>query len=161
MRSRLPLYLSSLSLEEILVMESELAQCKEKFRVRCTVLAVNYRLEMPDSASGTIEQNPVIFSELPRLCRRSAAAGGGALLGCFSSSALFLFPDVSGAARAVEHLIHGFSTLEGKANHGTVIRWRLGLATGDDFLAANSPRALHASSVAHRAAALADNAPQS
>jgi len=158
MRSRLPLYLASLSLEEILFLESELARCKEKFRARCTVLAMDFEVDFADPETVGADPKSAVLSQLPKLFRRSVSAGGGALLATHMGSALFLLGDVLGALRTVGHLLGGFSMLASKGNGQARVRWRFGLATGEDFLAEESPRSVRSSVLVQRAVALSERA---
>ncbi|MFH1010913.1 MAG: hypothetical protein V1784_06740 [bacterium] len=158
MRSRLPLYLDSLSLEEILFLESELARCKEKFRAQCCVLAMDFQIDFADSETVAAEAKLAVLSRLPKLFRRSVAASGGVLLASHLGCALFLFGDVCGALRTVEHLLRGFAALESKGNCRAGLHWRFGLATGEDCLAEESPRAVRSSVLVQRAVALAQRA---
>lgn len=158
MRSRLPLYFDSLSLEEILFLEAELARHREKFRGCYTILAAWTQADLAPIIGAGDEATLGGVSWLRRLYRLGAAAGGGALLIFHPETSLFLFRDVPGAARSVAHLSEDLSALGGaKFGHGN-LPWCLGMATGEDFLAEDSPKALGKSVVAQRALALVKRA---
>jgi len=158
MRSRLPLYLDSLSLEEIFFLEAELAHYREKFRGCYTVLAAWTQADLAPIVGAGDEATLGGVTWLRKLYRLGAAAGGGALLIFHPETSLFLFRDVPGASRSVAHLTEGFSAFGGvKFGRGN-LPWCFGMATGEDFLAEDSPRALGKSVVAQRAVALVKRA---
>lgn len=160
MRSRLPLYLDSLSLEEIFFLEAELARYREKFRDCYTVLAAWAHADLAPIIGAGDETKLGGMTWLRKLYRLGAAAGGGALLVFHPETSLFLFRDVQGAARSVAHITEGFSASGGNWSCRGSLPWRFGMATGEDFLAEDSPRALRKSAVAQQALDLVKRAVQ-
>lgn len=155
MRSRLPLYLNSLSLDEILFIESELSLYKERFRGHYTVLAMDIAtgfLGVKEATDNTQRRN---LSKLHEMYQLRSAMEGGALLDARPECPVFLLGDVGRAAKVVHHLIEG---LRDSCCSSKKLTWRFGMATGEDILAEDSWRATRTSVLVKRALRLAAQA---
>jgi hypothetical protein len=147
-------------LDEIFFLQAELARYREKFRGNYTVLAAWAEIEIAPVVSAGDEAKLGGVAWLRNLYRLGAAAGGGTPMIFHPETSLFLFREVRGAARSVEHLSEALFAFGGTTSETEDLPWRLSVATGEDFLAENSPRVLRESPITQRALALLQGAKQ-
>lgn len=150
MRSRLSLYLNTLSLEEILYLEEEIDRRKDRYRQTYSVLSIQTDRRISQTS------NPANLGAMTRDLRKyigdCAAQGGGIQLAYSPEVSVLMFTTVEGASRACSALITGLPELNGKCADGSYqISLKLGLATGDDTLAPGSPRCVRTSPLVKRA----------
>ena len=150
MRSRLSLYLNSLSLEEILYLEEEISRRKERYRRTYSVLSIQ-----TDRRILRADQ-PVNLGQLARDMRKfitdAGAQGGGVQLAYSPEVSVLMFTSVEGASRTCAALLAGLPELNGRGGDGSYrVGLKLGLATGEDTLAPGSPRCVRRSELVRRA----------
>jgi hypothetical protein len=150
MRTRLSLYLNSLSLEEILYLEEEIDRRKDRYRETYAVLSVQTDRRVLQAGSH------VNLGSLARDMRKyiadCAAQGGGMQLAYSPEVSVIMFTTVEGASRTCSALLSKLPELNGKSADGSYqINLKLGLACGEDTLAPGSPRCVRTSSLVKRA----------
>ena len=150
MRSRLSLYLNTLSLEEILYLEEEIDQRKERYRQTYSVLSVQTDRRI------TQTKNPSYLGAMTRDLRKyvadCAAQGGGIQLAYSPEVSVLMFTTVEGASRTCSALLSGLPELNGRCADGSYqISLKLGLAAGEDTLSPGSPRCVRTSPLVKRA----------
>ncbi|MCB9366712.1 MAG: hypothetical protein H6506_00050 [Calditrichaeota bacterium] len=158
MGRRLQIYLERLSLDELLFLEHELDRRKLKFKKEYSVLAVQ-----PEQKLLTALQRTTLVPlsrELRRHYNECAAAGGGILLAYSPEVSLLLMRDVKGAETAAVKLFTGLAEVNGRLSGDTPrVSLKLGLATGEDVLAAGSVRSIRQSELVRRASQCAWKSP--
>lgn len=158
MSSRLQLYLERLTLDEIFFLEQELGRRKLRFHGEFTVLAVQTEQRLLTTVRK--EALVQISRELRRHFNECTAAGGGVLLAYSPDVTLLLFHKLKGAVVTANRLLTGLADVNGKlGNDGTRIALKLGLATGEDVLAAGSARCIRSSILVRRAGQCAWKSP--
>lgn len=150
MRSRLSLYLNTLSLEEILYLEEEIDRRKDRYRRAYSVLSIQTDRRITQTTG------PASLGAMTRDLRKyiadCAAQGGGIQLAYSPEVSVLMFTTVEGASRSCTALLLGLPELNGKCADGSYqISLKLGLATGEDTLAPGSPRCVRTSPLVKRA----------
>lgn len=154
MRSRLPLYLNSLTLEEILYLEQEVDRHKERYRRHYSVLAV--QTDKPILRAENAADLQRFARDVRRYMQSSSAQGGGAVLMFSPEVSIVLFNSVKDAAKASAALLSALPELNGRYGSPSLrFAIKMGLATGLDTLAPGSPRSVRRSSLVPRASGLA------
>ncbi len=158
MSSRVSLYLDRLMLDDLLFLEAELNRRKERYRREHVVMAVQSEQKLLTTfRRDKLEQ---ITKQLRRYINECAVAGSGVLLSFSPDVSLLLFRDVSGASKTATSLLTGLAELNGKLAMGdNRISLKMGLACGNDVLAAGSMRSVRQSPLAKRASQCAWKAP--
>lgn len=158
MSSRVQLYLERLSLDEIFYLEQELERRKARFRREFSVLAV--QTEQKFLVTTSKEALAPINRELRRHINECTAAGSGVQLAYSPDVSLLLFRDLKGAVATATRLLTGLADVNGKlGGDGNRIALKLGLATGEDVLAAGSVRCIRNSVLVRRASQCAWRSP--
>ena len=154
MRSRLPLYLNSLTLEELLYLEQEVDRYEERYRRHYSVLAV--QTDKPILRAENAADLNRFARDVRRYVLSSAARGGGAVLMFSPEVSIVLFHSVADAAKSSAALLSALPDLNGRyGNLALRFAVKMGLATGLDTLAPGSPRSVRRSSLVPRASGLA------
>lgn len=158
MSSRVSLYLERLLLDDLLFLEAELNLRKERFRREHVVMAIQTDQKILTSyRRDKIEQ---ITKELRRYINESAVVGSGVLLAFSPDASLLLFRDVPSASKVASKLLTGLAELNGKlATVENRLSLKMGLACGNDVLAAGSMRSVRQSPIVKRASQCAWKAP--
>jgi hypothetical protein len=150
MRSRLSLFMNSLTLEELMFLEEEIGRHKQPYTRRYTVLSIQTDRAVLRADAGTSLAG--LARDLRRFVSECAAVGGGTLLGFSPEVSLVLFNEIEQASRTCSALYAGLPEFNG---HGGVesykIGLKLGLATGVDTLGPGSPRSVRSSPTVRRA----------
>lgn len=154
MRSRLPLFLNSLTLEELLYLEQDVDRYKERYRRRYSVLAV--QADKPILREENASDLNRFARDVRRYVMSSAAQGGGAILMFSPEVSVVLFNTVADAAKSSAALLSALPELNGRYG-SPALRFavKMGLATGPDTLAPGSPRSVRRSELVPRASELA------
>ncbi|MCB1058638.1 MAG: hypothetical protein KDB65_00270 [Calditrichaeota bacterium] len=158
MSSRISLYLESLSLDDLLFLETELNKRKSKFNADHVVLAV----QTEQKVLATLRRDTInqFARDMRKFINECSVAGGGVLLAYTPDVSLLLFKDVPSAAKTASLLLTGLAEMNGK--HGSSehrIALKLGLSSGHDTLAAGSMRSVRQSVLVRRASQCAWKAP--
>jgi hypothetical protein len=137
-------------LEEILYLEEELDQRKDKYRKEYAVLSVQTDRRILKS-SGTLNLN-LMARNMRKYTADCAAHGGGIQLAYSPEVSVLMFKSVEGAAKTCSALLSGLPELNGMCEKGSYqISLKLGLACGEDTLAPGSQRCIRTSTLVKRA----------
>ncbi|MBU0507340.1 hypothetical protein KKH27_00695 [bacterium] len=154
MRSRLPIFLNTLTLEEILFLEQELERRKERYRRNYSVLAI--QTDKPILQTPNLPDLTRFAQDARRYVTGSAAQGGGAVLTFSPEVSVVLFNTVTDAGRTSAALLSGLPELNGRYERLSLrFAVKMGLATGLDTLAPGSVRSIRRSALIPRASGLA------
>ncbi|MDD5087186.1 MAG: hypothetical protein PHI18_00105 [bacterium] len=154
MRSRLPLFLNSLTLEELLYLDQEVDRHTERYRRHYSVLAV--QTDKPVLRAENAADLNRFARDVRRYVLASAAQGVGAVLRFSPEVSIVLFHSVADAAKGSAALLSALPELNGRYGNPTLrFAVKMGLATGLDTLAPGSPRSVRRSSLVPRASGLA------
>jgi len=154
MRSRLPLFLNELTLEDILFLEDELSRRKEKHRRHYSVLVV--QTDKAILRADNLNELVRFTRDARRYISGSSAVGGGAILAFSPEVSAALFTSVAKAASAASALLTALPELNGRYEQLSLrFGVKMGLATGVDTLSPGSPRSVRGSTLVARANRLA------
>jgi len=158
MSSRLGLYLERLTLDDLLFLESELERRKDKYRRQHVVLVLQTEQRLMTSVPR--DALNVLAKEMRRFVNDGAVAGNGVVMAYTPESSVVLFRDVRSASLSAIRLLTTLADLNGRLKQiGQNVGVKLGLASGDDILAAGSMRSVRKSAVVKRATQCAWKAP--
>jgi hypothetical protein len=150
MRTRLSLYLNSLSLEEMLYLEEEIDRRKDRYRETYAVLSVQTDRRVLQTGNRTNLGS--MARDMRKYIADCTAQGGGMQLAYSPEVSVIMFTTVEGASRSCSALMCKLPELNGKCADGSYqINLKLGLAFGEDTLAPGSPRCVRTSLLVKRA----------
>ncbi|MBI5059431.1 hypothetical protein HZB60_06585 [candidate division KSB1 bacterium] len=150
MRSRLSLFMNSLTLEELMFLEEEIERHKQPYTRQYSVLSVH--TDRPVLLQHPAVSLASLARDLRRLMTESAAVGGGTLLAFSPERCLMLFNEIEQTSRSCAALYAGLPEFNGRGESESYkIGLKLGVASGEDTLGPGAPRSVRSSATVRRA----------